>query len=332
MTAPVRITVTTIMDSVLQLVDQPAVQADEQLSSFLNQQFETLTLQNAEDALSLQDGKMHQLTQRLLDDTGQVRKAVVGVLAKRFPDVFKTTVSEVVALPSVIALGKDCRTMRLVDGGGTVTSLPAMAFGRACWAMYLGDVGEEPPLPPDIETILASPCPFWPGKRVHETHMLTLIPARVNGQPLTMKLIGKLVEAPKKGNATKYNSFDLGEYTDRPVTKAHWVLMTRDVLKGTRARRYAEQIAVGMAKNATYGVPTILDVTVSIFMEYVCSGVYLYGERPLTFTRCQEKYINSCQLVVGGFGLGGLNVKNLFYNGLDHIGMACAWQFVHHEP
>jgi hypothetical protein len=58
-----------------------------------------------------------------------------------------------------------------------------------------------------------------------------------------------------------------------------------------------------------YAVPTILDATVCIFMEYVRSGIRLYSNSSYTFTRCQEKYNANWQLVVGGFALDGLDVE-----------------------
>ncbi|MBI3236204.1 MAG: F-box protein [Chlamydiales bacterium] len=45
------------------------------------------------------------------------------------------------------------------------------AFGKRQWNTYFGDIGEELPLPSDIGTILASPCPIWSGKQVRETHL-----------------------------------------------------------------------------------------------------------------------------------------------------------------
>jgi hypothetical protein len=55
-------------------------------------------------------------------------------------------------------------------------------------------------------------------------------------------------------------------------------------------------------------IPTILDIAVSIFMEYVQSGVRLYGDSPWTWTHCQEKLHTNWPLVVGGFSPGGLYV------------------------
>ena len=41
-----------------------------------------------------------------------------------------------------------------------VSDIP-IAFGKEMWATYLGDIGVEPPLPPDIKVILSAPCPFF---------------------------------------------------------------------------------------------------------------------------------------------------------------------------
>ncbi|MBS0649503.1 MAG: U-box domain-containing protein [Verrucomicrobia bacterium] len=190
-------------------------------------------------------------------------------------------------------------------------TVPSMAFGKAKWEQYFGDIGVEPPLPPDIEQILNSPCPFWPGKKVRETHLLTLIPQTVNGQPLKLESLGELVQKPKQGHPTKYQYFNLGVYTDPPAPAAHWALLSRDVLPGSRSKAYADQQALvaSFAQNTRtpYQVPTILDAAVSIFMEHVQSGARLYGDSPWTYTRCQEKYDANWQLVVGGFAPGGLS-------------------------
>ena len=84
------------------------------------------------------------------------------------------------------------------------TLLPRIAFGKAQWETYFGDIGQVPPLPKDIHQILKSPCPFWPGKKVEETHILMLIPESVNSKPLTLSTLGELVKAPKYGHATQY--------------------------------------------------------------------------------------------------------------------------------
>ena len=45
------------------------------------------------------------------------------------------------------------------------------AFGKEKWERYLGDIGTAPPLPPNIEEILASRCPYFTRKtRIPNTY------------------------------------------------------------------------------------------------------------------------------------------------------------------
>ncbi|MCB1073127.1 MAG: hypothetical protein KDK96_08530, partial [Chlamydiia bacterium] len=77
-----------------------------------------------------------------------------------------------------------------------------IAFGKAKWEKYFGDIGVEPPLPSNIEEVLNSPCPFWEGKKVKETHLLTLIPSTINGIPFNLDLMEQLIQNP----SLKYKS------------------------------------------------------------------------------------------------------------------------------
>jgi hypothetical protein len=185
------------------------------------------------------------------------------------------------------------------------------AFGPKDWYIYFGcRITDVPRLPSDIEVILKSSCPFWPNKKVQETHVLCLIPQTVKGQPLNLNLLVELVKTPLQGHATKYNRYsEFGEYTDSSPPRSHWALLTRDVIEGSRSKLFAEQQALIQAK-PPYEVPTILDATVCIFMEYVRTGTRLYSNIPWTFTQCQEKYNPNWQLVVGGFDGAGLYITH----------------------
>src|SRR5579872_7140431 len=80
-------------------------------------------------------------------------------------------------------------------------------FGPKEWFIHFGThLRNVPRLPPNIAEILSSDCPFWPRKKVHETHLLVLVPQTVNGQPLTLKTLGELVKKPLTGSATQYRS------------------------------------------------------------------------------------------------------------------------------
>jgi hypothetical protein len=187
------------------------------------------------------------------------------------------------------------------------------AFGPKEWFAYFGAcLRNVPRLPPNFAEIMNSTCRFWPGKKVHESHLLVLIPETVDGEPFTLKTLGKLVKKPLEGHATEYGYFDIGEHTDSPAS-SHWVLMTRDVIELSRNKSFKDQQAL-LEKHVIYEIPHILDATVCIFIEYIRAGTKLYSTSPSTFTSCQEKYDDIWQVSVGGFGPSGLTI---FCSGRD---------------
>jgi hypothetical protein len=168
-------------------------------------------------------------------------------------------------------------------------------------------------LPTNIAEILSSSCPFWPSKKVHETHLLILVPETFDGQPLTLKTLGELVKKPLTGSTTQFKYFHLGEYIDPVAFFSHWVLMTRNVIEGSCSKSYADQQTLLSQKgHGVYAVPTILDATVCILMEYFRSGTRFYSDSPWTHTRCQENYNVNRQLIVGSFATVGLSFLNFF--------------------
>lgn len=212
--------------------------------------------------------------------------------------------------------------------------MPDIAFGKASWEKYFGDVGEEPPIPDTILRDLGNPCPIFEGKRVKDTHLLVLVPEKVGGEPLTLNLLESLIESPKGGgNIAKYTCYDSDvkrEFGNTPAPSSHWVLMTRDVLPDSRNQKYDDQLALVLAlKERTdipYEMPTALDALTSILMHHVRTGERLYSEDPLTVTRCQEKvYNNRWPMVIGRFGAEGISVV-IYAGGRDDVGVAALWK------
>jgi hypothetical protein len=192
-------------------------------------------------------------------------------------------------------------------------------FGAREWGQYFGEVGAEPPLPLDIDEILNSACPFWPGKRVKDTHLLVLIPVTVAGNPFSFNLLGELIRSSQGGGySTGYDYYDSDvqeQLGDRAPERSYWVLVTRDVLEGSRGEGYASQQAL-VAQHASrtgfsYGLPGALEVATAILSHYVHSGERLYTDNPGTWTRCQELVVwsdGSYPVVVGSFSSGGLDI------------------------
>lgn len=202
-------------------------------------------------------------------------------------------------------------------------SEPAIAFGKDKWKTYFTDVGKVPRLPVNINEILESSCPIWGkgGKKIKDTHILFYNPKEINAQPHTINNIGKLVTSPKEGIATGYRYIweeIIYEHGNTPVKKGEWILMTKDVLPGSKNKTYTEQKALveelSMKAQVEYLVPKSNEAITGIFTKYVSSGTRLYSDNPWTYTRCQEQTQGS-HLAVGGFTSDGLHVTALFANG-----------------
>lgn len=205
---------------------------------------------------------------------------------------------------------------------------PSIAFGKKQWSKYFGDIGKVPQLPSTIHKILKNPCPFFRNKRVEETHMLVLVPATLNGTPMTLKRLGKLMKGlkcshPASGYADNCN-FPYDGNTSFEAT--HWILMTNDVISESRNKPYLDQKSL-VEKISNYHVPELSDAIVAIFMEYVSTGIHRFAlGNPSTFTRCQGTHLCS-QMVVGGFDSDGLSVIRSSCDKVILLGVAAVWKF-----
>jgi hypothetical protein len=217
--------------------------------------------------------------------------------------------------------------------------LPEEAFGAKAWKDYFGvEVGTAPLLPANINEILNSSCPFWPGKQVKDTHLLVLVPAMVDGKPFTLDLLGDLIKSPKGGGSkTQYTCYsgsvqrELGAKSPR---SSYWVLMTRDVLPGSRSKAYDAQEALVAAHasrlNLPYEMPDALSAATAILLHHARTGERLYTDDPYTYTRCQERVLDSeYPVVVGGFSSEGLHVdySHFVYDDGSHYGVSCLRKF-----
>jgi hypothetical protein len=190
------------------------------------------------------------------------------------------------------------------------------SFGAEEWCRYFGEVEPTPPLPADIVDTLNSACPFWPGKVVKDTHLLVLIPAAVNGEPFSFNLLGELIQCPRGGGyPTKYDDYNSTvqkQFGAQSPARSYWVLMTRDVIEGSRNEDYSSQQALVAAHakrtGLAYELPGALEAATAILSHYVRSGERLYTDDPWTYTRCQALVNNRYPVVVGGFAFGGLDI------------------------
>jgi len=167
-------------------------------------------------------------------------------------------------------------------------------FGKEAWKEYYHfEVdGEIPPLPEEIGQIVNDLRTRLKGEKEAPTFSLLLMP-----KGLTLNQLKDLVQNPAKGNSTQFNigswSKIFKELGDKPIENSYWILMTNDVIEGSRNKSYADQVKVVEEKaGSEWQVPKLLEAAVCSFMNHVSSGeekTYLFGQKPWTFTRCQEK-------------------------------------------
>jgi hypothetical protein len=220
-----------------------------------------------------------------------------------------------------------------------VRLLALKTLGEVEWRHYFGEVGPAPDLPGNMGAILDSRCPFWPGKRVRDTHLLVLIPATVNGEPFTLDLLGELIQRPKNGGKKikyrYYNGTVKAQIGTASPKASYWLLMTRNVLPKSRSKTYANQkkLVAGhaMRTGMPYEPPKALEAATAILVHHVRNGERLYSNNPCTHTRCQEWILhqsNEYFSIVGGFESSGLDVGyRIFYGSSSDVGVAGCRKF-----
>jgi hypothetical protein len=223
------------------------------------------------------------------------------------------------------------RNTEFIEGMYKEQIRDAARFGKAEWATYFGDIGDEPLLPSDIEEILRSPCPFSgdASVKVKDTHMLVLVPATINGEQVTLNKLQQLMQHPKQGHKTDYRSYDnwtAREHGNTPVERSHWVLMTREIIQGSRNKSYDDQEA--MLKGTGYVLPQAVEAVACILAEFVASGTYLYSREPLvTYTSCAETVKGTYNVMIGGFDSCGLDVSSSSFHGRVFRGIGALRKF-----
>jgi hypothetical protein len=209
------------------------------------------------------------------------------------------------------------------------------SFGGEEWRRYFGEVGEVPPYPAHLVATLKSPCPFWPGQLVKDTHLLVLIPSRVSGKPFSLNLLGELIKHPKSGgHPTRYRYYDNGfqkALGAQSPEGAYWVLMTREVLEGSRDKRYDTQKKLvsdhARRTGLAYELPGALEAATVMLLHYVRTEERLYSDNPWTHTRCRELVANRFPVIVGGFSSGGLDVFYYYDDDFYSRGVSCLRKF-----
>ena len=330
-----------LIPHLMTLLQSPHVDSDKKLRKYLNEKLTFLIQQEPEEYLEeIQMDHFFGNLQGLIDATGKVNRAIartlmgagsapvlpaVAAAASPPPSQYETDLAKALEASLKMAPQAPLATAAPVK---TSKTIPAQAFGALKWAQYFDVQVVEPPLPPDIDQILAGPCPIFPGKKVSETHFLTLIP-----EGMTLEKLETLVCNSRQGNKIgfrdKSNSFE--QHKKTPAGKTHWALITNDVIPGSRKKTWKDQQTLaGPYRSQGYEISSLIDVATSLLLEYVQTGRRFYTDSPYTWTRCVEQYVSGSSqypMVVGGFASAGLFVDYDVVYGSECNGVGLARKF-----
>ena len=195
------------------------------------------------------------------------------------------------------------------------SKINSTAFDKEAWENHFGEVDEEPALPDNINEILDSDCPFWPDRKIKETHLLVMIPTTVGGKLLTPRQMIQLAQNPQKGmniapkakknmktmrrgdrvgmaNALRESEEDITTRCLRDLNKKgsshaqpYWILMTRNAVVSS-----GKKITDIQNDYPGYDFPTVLEASTVILTHYVSTEQWPY-ER--THTYCKETMVGS---------------------------------------
>lgn len=224
------------------------------------------------------------------------------------------------------------------------------SFSNSEWKRCFGEgvlAGEKntndiDSLPDNIGQILKSPCPDVPGKRVFQTHVLFRMNKTVGLTPegekklLTLNTLGKLATKyfPDTKDDTGYRYIwvnILTRHGNTPIDNSCWMLMTRELLKGSRGKDFAIQqamvasLASDALGNPVYAVPETLEAVFGIFAEYfrtitpeIPGTRLLNSDINYTYTRCQEQTLdddgNAWRNMVGAFYREGVEANYYYFD------------------
>lgn len=178
---------------------------------------------------------------------------------------------------------------KIAEDTSSKNVIPEMALGKEIWEKHFGSIEAEPPLPKNIDQILNAPCPFWPGKKIKDTHILVLIPKTINNQPLSLNVLDNLARNPKMGSATELNfSHDKRrvEIGNCASGDTQWALMTKDIVPKSTDKMFQDQVNKLYKYTKDYTFPEAYEAAACILLHFLSTGERLFSKK---YIRCRTK-------------------------------------------
>ncbi|MCH9626725.1 MAG: hypothetical protein S4CHLAM2_03530 [Chlamydiales bacterium] len=199
-----------------------------------------------------------------------------------------------------------------------IENVDRRAFGSKDWKNHFGLEVDNLPPPPCLKSILQETCPFFPNKKVEDTHVLVFIPNKINDCPMSLNALIRFAnesDNQKLADCVKELPPDIkNEIGDIPISSSGWVLMTRSVIPDSKNKTYDAQRALFSAHQADcrvdYSLPSCLESFICVLATFLKFGDRLFFETSNTFpyTRCAETMQGKFPVCVGPFTNKGLSV------------------------
>ncbi len=216
------------------------------------------------------------------------------------------------SLGKALAAVKELRS--LFERGGSVDLeavkelMPGKVVGPDARIFQGKDIGEVPQLPADLLSVLNSKCELAnDGRKVAETHRLVLVPATIDGEPLTLNSLRELATTAGKRRDPSFYKQDWYEneaFANAPLEKSVWVLEYQGVAPGTFDKTDSEQVAV-VGKLSHYQTARVLEHVGTMVFQDLENGERIY---PNFYGRCEERSASGDRVYAGYFNARGLGV------------------------
>jgi len=196
-------------------------------------------------------------------------------------------------------------------------------FGTTDWASYYDSLQ---PLAEEVKEILQRTCPFYPKKRMFETHLVFQGIQILDNAPLT---VAKWLELHPPTSQLKFyfntNPWHAGQpHTDEATLEPRLYIMLREIVPGSTYKKPDDQLTL---LPEDYKVPTTIEeVTKSILGFRKTSKRF----NPNVWAACKERTIKtntanagdvSC---VGRFDEDGLGVSDWRGHRNDNVGVGAS--------
>lgn len=155
------------------------------------------------------------------------------------------------------------------------------------------------------EDILNSPCPFYKGKLIRETHGAFLELDRYMGKPLTImkwQEVHPITGQPRFYSYPQDCWYKDEKFANQPTCAFRWYLMPLQIVPDSESKTYQDQVAMLPAE---YEVPFAIEEVTKDLLYHRKNGTFL---NPSRYGRCQDVSSSGYRVYVGLFGSYGLDV------------------------